>query len=119
MGWDLTSFAAEAPPAGEGSQSVTVTLIATLGTVAIALLALVGQWLARNANTSASPPDADPKFGERAAVLEVRVQDSTRTLDVLDRHVDSLGDAVERLTWRVDDLTGRMDEHNRRLHGQE
>lgn len=116
MGWWLIAVEAPAPVTGGdgGSQSLTVALIGTLGTVVVALLTLVGNWLANKARTSNSPPDPDARIGERIAVAEVRVQDSSRTLDVLDRHVDNLGDLVDRLTWRLDDLTARVEDHNRR-----
>lgn len=110
MGWPL---AAELPP-DSSDQSVTVALIAALGTVVVALVGLGAQWLSRSART----PEAtvDPHLGERQAVTETLVKEDRRTLAMLDRHVDRQGDAIERLRWEMDDMKAWRDEHVRR-HG--
>jgi hypothetical protein len=95
-----------------------VALIVTLGSVVVALVTLTGQWLSnRGSRTTSSPPDPTPHIGERVAVTESRTADNSRTLDVLDRHVDGIDDRVDRLQWIVDDLLAWRDEH-RRSHGQ-
>lgn len=114
MGWGL---AAELPPP-ESDSSVTVALIGALGLVVVALIGLASTWLSRSARTTESPPaGADPKLGERQAVTETQVTDTRRTLSVLDRHVDKIGDAVDRQRWDHDDLRARFEEHMRRHHG--
>lgn len=111
MGWGL---AAADLPATTSDSSITVALIATLGTVMVALLGLVAQWLSRTAKTTESTPD--PKLGERQARTETLVDESRRTLAQLDRHVDGIGDQVDRLRWEMDDMKAWRDEHQRR-HG--
>lgn len=116
--WALIAAAADLPAPSTSDQSVTVALIATLGTVVVALIGLAAQWVSRSVRTGDSPPSPDPKLGERVAVTEHRLADGTRTLDVLDRHVDGLGDDLERVKWQLDDLTGRFEEHLRRHRGE-
>jgi hypothetical protein len=116
VGWAVAAAAEQIPPAASDS-SVTVALIAALGTVLVALIGLAAQWLSRSIRTGESPPQADPKLGERIAVAEIRHEESTRTLAMLDRHVDAQGDDLDRLRWRVDDLLARFEEHMRRHHG--
>lgn len=112
MGWALA--AAEQLPETPTDNSITVALIAALGTVVVALLGLVAQWLSRSAKTTESTPD--PRLGERVAVAETLVSESHRTIDVLDRYVDKIGDEVDRLRWEIDDMKAWRDEH-RRSHG--
>lgn len=116
MGWLLT--AADVPPGDGSSQSITVALIVTLGSVLVALVTLTGQWLSsRGSRTTPSPPEPAPHIGERVAVTEVRTAENSRSLDVLDRHVDGIDDRVDRIRWELDDLLAWRAEH-RRNHGQ-
>ena len=113
MGWAL---AAELPEASSDT-SITVALIAALGTVLVALIGLIAQWLTRAARTTESPPAADPRLGERVAVAETHVYESRRTLDMLDRHVDGIDNQMDRLRWEMDDMIAWRDEHRRRHEG--
>lgn len=113
MGWALAAELPTPPP----DHSITVALIAALSAVAVALIGLAAQWLSRSAGTTESPPAPDPKIGERVAVTETHVQESRRTLAMLDRHVDKIGDSVDLIVWRLDDLVARYEEHMRRHHG--
>lgn len=110
MGWPLAADLPSAP----SDQSVTVALIAALGTVIVALIGLCAQWLSRSARTSEAPPTGDPKLGERQAVTETLVKEDRRTLAMLDRHVDAQGDSIDRLRWEMDDMKAWRDEHDRR-----
>jgi hypothetical protein len=114
VGW---AVAAELPEPSSDA-SITVALIAALGTVVVALIGLAAQWLSRSARTTESPPAADAKLSERVAVVDARSRDDRRTLVQLDRHVDGIGDEVDRLRWDVDDLKAWREEHRRR-HGQQ
>lgn len=110
MGWRLIY---DATAATSTDTSVTVALIAALGTVAVALLGLLATWIARSSSAEPPPPPPTVQLNERVAVTEVRVQDSTRTLDVLDRHVDKIGDDLEHTKWRLEQLAVRVEEHLR------
>ena len=106
MGW-LIVAAATPPPSGS-SDSVTVALIATLGTVLVALIGLAAQWVMKSAKPDA-PSSADPKIGERAAVLEALVKNDRTIIDVVDRRLDRAEDDIERLRWELDRLTRLLD----------
>lgn len=106
MGWWLTADPAIPDPA---SGSITVALISILGTVIVALIAAVGQILAKRGGDVTSLAAPDSHLNERVAVTEARVQDGTRTIDVLDRHVDAIDLRLENLTVRVERLEHRDD----------
>lgn len=114
MGWPL---AAGLPSTAVSDHSITVALIAALGTVVVALIGLGAAALSRSARTSESPPIPDAHLGERVAVLADRDETDRRTLAHLDRHIDGIGDQVDKLRWEMDDLQAWREQHNRR-HGQ-
>jgi len=107
VGWRLI-WLAEAPiaPSGGDSEAVTVALIAALGTVLVALISWAGS---RGARTSPSPPVPDPQLGDRLKVVEIHDEDDRRTLAQLDKHVDGIGDRVERIRWDLDHVMKRLD----------
>lgn len=116
MGWWLT--AAEDLPVGpvtDGtSQSIITALIAVLGTVLVALVTVGLPLLFKRDRTDVTPPAPDSALGEKVAVLVDHDETDRRTLAQLDRHVDGIGDRVDRHEWRLDDLTARVDELYRR-----
>lgn len=115
MGWELIA-AAEVPATpitDSSSQSTTTALIAVLGTVLVALVTVGLPLLFRQARTSESPPLADPKLGERVAVLEHVDGDQRRTLDQLDRHVDGQGRLIDGALHRITDLEQWRQQHAR------
>lgn len=116
MGWWLTA-AQDLPvePATDSSQSVIVALIATLGTVLVALITVGLPLLFRRARTSESPPVPDPVLGERVAVTAARQDDDRRTLAQLDRHVDGIGDQVDEQRRDLVELRRDVDDIFRHL----
>lgn len=115
MGW--LAAASEVAPEDGSDTSVTVALIALLGTVLVALIGLGTAWISRAGRTAVGPPPTDPKLGERIAVIDTIAQEDRRTLAELDRHVDGIGTIVERLRWDIDDLKEQYKSHNRQHHG--
>lgn len=117
MGWWLTA-AGELPvaPAPDGSsQSITTALIAVLGTVLVALVTVGLPLLFKRDRTDAAPPVPDPQLGAKIAVLTDHDEADRRTLDQLDRHVDGIGDRVDRHEWRLDDHAAALDHIRRHL----
>lgn len=112
MGWALGTDLPAAPP----DYSVTVAVISALGVVLVALIGLAGTWAARSSRTP--EPAADPKMNERVVVTETLVQEDRRTLAQLDRHVDGIGDMVDRLRWEMDDMKGWRQRHDDRHQGK-
>lgn len=117
MGWFLTAAAEDVPQVEGTDTSIIVALIAALGTVLVALIGLTAQWLSSR-RTMTSPPH-DPKLGERVAVTETIAREDRRTLSQLDRHVDGIGDRLDKLRWDFDDLKARYETHNRKHHGDQ
>lgn len=114
MGWFLSQAIPPDPVTAGSSDSVVTALIGTLGTVVVALIVFAGQMMSKGrGRTEESQPGPTPHIGERVAVAEARLEDGTRTLDVLDRHVDGLDDRVDRLSWLLDGLIAWRDEHDR------
>lgn len=111
MGWWLT-WAAEAPAPEPADHSLTTALIYALGTVLVALITIGLPLLFRQAK-NAEPAPVDPRLGETVAVLASREVDDRKTLAQLDRHVDGIGDQVDRLRWEVDNLKNWQSEHRR------
>ena len=112
MGWWLTAAQDVPPgPVSDGtSQSIVTALIAVLGTVLVALVTVGLPLLFKRDRTDAAPPTPDAQLGEKVAVLIDHDEVGRRTLDQLDRHVDGIGDRVDRHEWRLDDLTARVEE---------
>lgn len=97
------------------SSSTTVILIVTLGGVVVALIGLASTWVNSRPRVTGQPAaPVDPELPIKVAVLADHDQQNTRTLAQLDRHVDGIGDQVDKHEWRLDDLQGRVDELFRR-----
>lgn len=112
MGWRLLTVAATTPlpaaPSSSTSESTTVALIATLGTVIVALVTVGLPLLLKRGRTSESPPAADPQLTAKVAVLADRDETDRRTLAALDLHVDGIGDRQDRLIWQVEQLAEQV-----------
>jgi hypothetical protein len=113
VGWLILAATSETPTPEGSADSVTVALIATLGTVLVAVIGLATQVVMKSAKDE-PPVSVDPRIGERAAVLETLVKADRTIIDVIDRRLDRAEDDIERLRWEIDQLTGQRDTPPRR-----
>ena len=113
MEWrGLIVLAAEAPSGAESSSdSITVALIAALGTVAVAVIGLFAQMLSKSRTTESPPapvPAVDPRIGETVAVAAARLHDARSTLNIQDHRLDAMEDRLERMEWTLEQMARQL-----------